>query len=925
MHAKSPSPSLTTSSRSVPPCGSRAANWRLVILSFIAAGLAGAPISRITAPRVALATAEETPGPKAPTEPATAKPPPSEKLPSEKLPSEKPPSEKPPSEKPPSEKPPSEKPPSEKPTSEKPTAEKTSAEKPSAEKSSTETATRRALPLDGWRDLIARYCVDCHGAANRQANLRLDQLAFALEADTPQASTERAIWWKVLDRVRAGEMPPASATAPDPAMLETPLQTLADELRRVERQRRAVAGRVSLRRLNRNEYENTINDLLGVRAKLRDSLPLDGVADGFDNASAANHTSSFLLEKYLESADTALELAIANRPVPPPSASKRYSLKDGHPVRNTTEDVYRFGDDGEVTCFCSSEWHNVSVSPFYPSEAGLYRFRIAASAVQSDGKPVTFRVTASGARLTGKSGLIGYFDALPGEPKVFEFERWMEPRTTISVLPYGLAHANTVKQQGGKAWQGPGLSVRYVEIEGPLNAEWPPASHRRLFGDLPRRPAGVPNFRDRVEVVSEASRTDAERLLVSFLRPAFRRAVRSEDAAPFIAIVEQRLAAGATFEQAMRAAYKGVLVAPEFLFLRESPGKLDDAALAARLSFFLWSSLPDDELLDLAERGKLGDPDTLRRQVERLLNHPRAAAFTENFAGQWLGLRDIDATEPSHLLYPEFDHLLKVSMIRETELYFEELLRHDLGVARFIDADFTFLNGRLARHYGIEGPTGWEFQRFPLPADSPRGGLLTMASVLKVTSNGTTTSPVIRGAWVLDRILGTPAPPPPENVAAIDPDIRGASTIREQLAKHRADASCAVCHRRIDPPGFALESFDCIGGWRDRYRVTGNGDPVTVDGRRMPYHRGKAVDPTGEWIDGSQFANVREWKRLLIKEEAVLARAFVSRLIAYGTGRAPTRADQEEVAAIADKTRAGSYGVRSLIHEVVQSDLFRHK
>jgi hypothetical protein len=785
-------------------------------------------------------------------------------------------------------------------------------------------------PLDGWRDLIARYCVGCHGAENRQAGLRLDQLSDNLEADTPAASADRAWWWKVLDRVRAREMPPPGSPTPSPTELAKPLQSLAEELARVERRRRAVAGRVPLRRLNRNEYENTINDLLGIRAKLRESLPLDGMADGFDNASAANHTSSFLLEKYLEAADTALELAIANRPLPPSSISKRYSLKDGHPIRGTTEDVYRFGEDGEVTCFCSSEWHNVSVSPFYPSEAGLYRFRIVASATQSDGKPVTFRVTASGSRLTGKSGLIGYFDALPGDPKVFEFERWMEPRTTISVLPYGLAHANTVKQQGGKAWQGPGLSVRYVEIEGPIHADWPPASHRRLFGELPRRPAGTPNFRDRVEVVPEAAdaqtlRGAAERLLVSFLRRSFRRSVRTEDAAPFLVVFDQRREAGATFEQALRAAYKGVLVAPEFLFLRESPGKLDDFALAARLSYFLWSSLPDDELLELAERGKLGDPATLRDQVERMLDHPRAAALTENFVGQWLGLRDIDATEPSHLLYPEYDHLLKVSMIRETELYFDELLRRDLGVSHFIRSDFTFLNGRLARHYGVEGPAGWEFQRVNLPEESHRGGLLTMASVLKVTANGTTTSPVLRGAWVLDRILGEPAPPPPANVAAIDPDIRGASTIREQLAKHRADASCAVCHRRIDPPGFALESFDCIGGWRDRYRVTGHGDPVTVDGRRMPYHRGKAVDPTGEMPDGAAFADIRDLKRLLARDEASLARAFARRLVAYGTGRAPTRAEQDEVVAIADKTRAASFGVRSLIHEVVQSDLFRQK
>ena len=329
-----------------------------------------------------------------------------------------------------------------------------------------------------------------------------------------------------------------------------------------------------------------------------------------------------------------------------------------------------------------------------------------------------------------------------------------------------------------------------------------------------------------MEVVSDRPLVDAERILTAFTRRAFRRTVTADDVAPFVAIVQAKLAEGYSFEPAMRAALKGVLISPEFLFLRERPGKLDDFALACRLSYFLWSTMPDDELFTLAEQQKLSRPDVLRQQVERLLASPKAAAFTENFVGQWLALREIDATEPSHILYPEFDHLLKVSMIRETELFFDEVLKNDLSLTNFVASDFTMLNGRLARHYGIPGVDGWEFQKKTLPPGSHRGGVLTMASVLKVTANGTTTSPVLRGAWVLDRILGTPPPPPPDNVPAIDPDIRGARTIREQLAKHRSIESCAACHRKIDPPGFALESFDCIGGWRDNYRATGLGENV---------------------------------------------------------------------------------------------------
>jgi hypothetical protein len=235
------------------------------------------------------------------------------------------------------------------------------------------------------------------------------------------------------------------------------------------------------------------------------------------------------------------------------------------------------------------------------------------------------------------------------------------------------------------------------------------------------------------------------------------------------------------------------------------------------------------------------------------------------------------------------------------------------------------LNGRLAKHYGVPGPDGWEFQRTPLPPDSHRGGVLTMASVLKITANGTTTSPVLRGAWVLDRILGTPAPPPPDNVGAIDPDIRGATTIREQLDKHRAVESCGVCHRKIDPPGFALESFDCIGGWRDNYRVTGNGEAVVIDGRRMPYHKGKAVDPSDVMPDGEPFKNIDELKQLLLRDKPQLARAITAKLMTYATGRAPQESDREVVEGIVSRIAEKDYGLRSLVHEIVHSETFQQK
>ena len=771
-----------------------------------------------------------------------------------------------------------------------------------------------------FRPLLVNHCVACHGAFKPKGKLRLDSLT----TEFGDAVT-RARWTAVVERLRAGAMPPEGKPRPSEQEVAALTGWLAPRLADADAVARAAEGRVILRRLNRVEYENTVRDLLGININLKEQLPEDSSADGFDNSGAANHVSSFLMEKYLEAAETALNMAIASRPKPQPSITKRHSLKYGYPVRGSTENVYRFLDGGEVVCFCSSEWHNVGATEFYPLEGGNYRFRISASAFQSAGKPVTFRVTATGTRLTGTSGLVGYFDALPGKSTVYEFVRYMEPRTTITMLPYGFANSATVHKVGAEKWGGPGLAVQYIDVEGPLNPTWPPESHRRIFGDMAQKTFKDNNYGDRAEVVSDRPLVDADRILKAFMRRAFRRTVTDLDVKPFVAIVQGKLAEGYAFEAALRAALKGVLISPEFLFLRERPGKLDDFALASRLSYFLWSTMPDSELFTLAEEQKLSRPEVLRQQVERLLASPKAAAFTENFVGQWLALREIDATEPSHILYPEFDHLLKVSMIREIELFFDEVLKNDLSLANFVASDFTMLNGRLAKHYGISGVDGWEFQKRTLPPESHRGGLLTMAGVLKVTANGTTTSPVLRGAWVLDRILGTPPPPPPDNVPAIDPDIRGARTIREQLAKHRSVESCGACHRKIDPPGFALESFDCIGGWRDHYRATGLGETVVVDGRRMPYLKGKKVDPADVTADGERFENIDQLRQILVRDKPRLARALTTKLITYATGRAPQASDRDMVEMIVAKIGAKDYGLRTLIHEIVQSELFRNK
>jgi hypothetical protein len=766
--------------------------------------------------------------------------------------------------------------------------------------------------------------------------LRLDRLSpdFADESN-------REKWLNVLKRVQAGEMPPESKPRPSPKDILQLSDWITAQAEAAGAAGRAQ-GRVALRRLNRVEYENTMRDLLGVDVELKELLPPDSSAHGFDNVAEAQHVSSFLMERYLETADTALDVAIANGPRPP-LIKKRYSLKDQHQVKVTTEHVFRrLGDT--VVLFSSSPWQAVILYEFYPPDRGRYRFRISTSAFQSGGKPVTYWVDAGAMGMVGKNHLVGYFDAPAGKPSVVEFVESLEPRSTIRIHPYGLAHATEVHKIGADQYQGPGLAVQWVDVEGPLHDTWPPESHRRIFGNLPQRPAPTFNYPQRVEVVSSNPEADAHRILRAFARRALRRTVTGADLKPFKALVQKKLAQKQSFEQVVRVGLLAILVSPDFLFLRHKVGvrrgrethaerrtarlaraALDDFALASRLSYFLWSTMPDQELLALASRNKLHEPDTLRRQVERLLKDPKAAAFTTGFVDQWLGLRDIDFTEPSHILYPEFDDMLKASMLREAHLFFAEVLKNDLNLTHFVASDFAMLNGRLARHYGIPNVEGWTFRKVSLPKDSHRGGVMTMGAVLKVTANGTTTSPVTRGVWVLERILGTPPPRPPADVPAIEPDTRGATTIRQQLAKHRQVASCAACHAKIDPPGFALESYDVIGGWRDHYRTSGNGQAVTVDGRRMPYLKGPKVDPADVLPDGRRFRNIDELKQLLLKDRDQLARALTVKLVTYATGAAPTPADQPSIEAIVKKIGGKNYGLRTLVHEIVQSEVFSHK
>lgn len=785
------------------------------------------------------------------------------------------------------------------------------------------------LANDPARLLFAQHCQKCHSGTKPKGDFLLDQLSpdFADRKNREQ-------WLTVLEQLKSGDMPPKDKPRPPEQEVQAAVKWISERAGAAELARRATEGRVVLRRLNRAEYANTVRDLLGVEVDLADLLPPDTSTSGFDNSAEALHTSSYLMRSYLDAADRVLNEAIANQPQPW-LLKKRFDLREEKSVKPTGS-VYRHVDDG-VAIFASWESANIRVTMwnFRSHVRGKYRFRISGYGFQSEGKPINFRVTAGTLKEVTEERLIDYFAVPADKPTVIEFTEQLEPENRIRILAEGLpALPPAVEKIGADNYKGPGLVIQWVDVEGPLLASWPPPSHKAIFGDLKQAVLPSPSDPKRLEVVSSQPLVDAERILRNFARRAFRRAVTDEDIRPFLARFKTRLEQNYSFEQAMRVGLRAVLVSPSFLFLHEKPPPasvpntagapaLDDFALASRLSYFLWSSMPDEPLFKLAEARKLREPGVLREQVERLLRDPKAKAFTENFTGQWLSLRAIDATSPDRTLYPEYDDILKVAMVKETGLFFDEVLKNDLSLTSFVASDFTFLNARLAKHYGIPGIEGTEMRRVTLPPGSHRGGVLTMATVMKVTANGTTTSPIIRGAWVLERILGTPPPKPPADVAAIEPDIRGATTIREQLAKHRSVASCASCHSKIDPPGFALESFDVTGGWRDHYRATG--EPRQVNGRRVRVWPGPAVDPSDVLPDGRRFRDIDEYKKLLLEDKDQLARSLTEKLLAYSTGAAPARADKPEIETIVGRTRDQKYGFKSLIHEIVQSPMFQSK
>lgn len=613
----------------------------------------------------------------------------------------------------------------------------------------------------------------------------------------------------------------------------------------------------------------------------------------------------------------------------------------------------------------------MNVAPIYP---GMYRLRVSVWGFQwenarpnpcSAPQAAVLRAHEEGKQQEG-GRLLSSFTAPSLQSNEGEIFTWLQAHESIVFDPVSIPWLGLrIGQIAGRGvkHKGPGVAIDWFEIEGPIYNTWPPDSHKNVFGDLPikvlseqsdvvpprrekiRSLGGyLPNFyadippserKPPLETVQSLDPVnDARRLLGAFLPRAFRRDVGEDEIDPYLDLFKKRIAAKDCFEDAMRRVYVAILTSPEFLFV---PGDAtEDAilfsnnpqfALASRLSYWIWNGPPDEALLASARARALARPGVMRAQIDRLLADPRSQRFYEDFTGQWLELNRIDETTPDPVLFPEYRFLLHQGMAAETPAFLRELVMQDLPVRSLLKPGFAMLTQRLAEHYGVPGVEGVEVRKVPVQVDGLRGGLLGHASILKLTANGTTTSPVKRGVWVCDRLLNDPAPPPPPGISSIDPDTRGTTTVREQLDRHRSNASCAACHAKIDAPGFALEAFDPVGGLRERYRSNGKGDVPPEKGRtawKVDYKLGPQVDPSGTLRDGRGFRDPAEFVSLLAADDEKLARAFVSHLSRYATGAEVSFADREKVQRIVDATKASGYGLRSLLHALALSDLFRN-
>ena len=775
------------------------------------------------------------------------------------------------------------------------------------------------------KPMLEASCLLCHGEGT-VTPLNMQELSY----DLGDAEVYRT-WQHIYNRIERGQMPPMEVSDTVQSLIDNALTALKPAL--VDANIASRGGsRAELRRLTQLEYAYSLQDLLHLDAEtataLASELPAAADTGGFNTVAKNQDISALHVRGYLRAADRALDAAIQLGPRP---ESERFEIeyrKSGYLYTLSTQEVFGLGvtkllDDGVATFFDA-----VSTYAFYTESEGYnvpspgrYRVTLDAYPYQAD-SPVILTLYSGKKQgiVASLDNLIGSFDLVEPEGRVVEVTTYLEPGMLVapSLADVDLRGENPgiyyLPENFVTDYRGEGIAMKSMVIEGPLNDVWPPASTRELLTGIDFDESG------QIEL-SKPAMDHINEIVETFAQRAFRRPLAEGEAKLYADMAIPLLEDGRPFLEALRVPLRTVLNSPSFLYQDGASGVLDDYSLASRLSYFLWRSMPDDALLAVAEAGRLSEPAELARQVERMLDDPKSKRFVKDFVGQAYRLYEINSTSPDTGLYPEFNDLLGQAMVAESELFYEELIRENLSLTNLVRADFTFLNRRLAEHYRVPGVEGQQMRKVMLPEGSVRGGLLSQSSIHKITANGTTTSPIPRGNFVLANLLGRPAPPPPPNVGGVEPDTRGTTTIREQLAAHRDSTICAGCHKTIDPPGFALESFDPIGGFRDQYRAVGDFSEIL---QYAPYQLGLPVDASGITSDGASFRGFADYQQVLLDTEMdAISYNLADQLITFSTGAQVEFSDRDAVNEILSLTKDQNYPLRTMIHEVVASDLFR--
>lgn len=771
------------------------------------------------------------------------------------------------------------------------------------------------------KPFFEQHCNSCHNEKKHKGDLRTDNLEVKL--DSPKTM---AHWEEIMNRINSGDMPPDDEPRPKPEEIAKVADWIADQLHEAETAKQSSAGeRVTFHKLSREEYANTVRDLLGVNYDVKSptGLPEDPDWKGFERIGSVLTLSPAHVEKYLAAAEAILDEALSIRPEPKRELihwgafdMRWKDMKKEYESRGIAEQVRIEIVPNNYT---TDSW-NLEVKT-----TGEYLLRLKLSGLRAEGgraprlkvymssidktlieqdvdtaedKPIT--VEARVHLVAGKYP-IRIINSVPGPNPEGRRSRHSGTPNAFTTVKSRVPWQLKLTDDDFKAIQ-PTLIIDSVDWDGPIVDSWPTAAHQRIFfgGDK-----------------AEKNPDYARQIVSRFAEKAWRRPAQDAEVAHLMLPFEQSLKLGDPFEIAVRSSLAAVLCSKSFLYLLEGDSKksrqqLNDWELATRLSYFLWSTTPDTTLLELAQTSKLHEPATLRAQVRRMLDDPRGQQFARSFPRQWLQLRKVGMFPPDKELYPEYDENLEQSMVAETVGFFGEVLKSNGSLRDFLDSNWTMMNERLAMHYGIAGVKGDQFQRIALKPEDHRGGLLTQASILSLTSDGTRHRPVHRGVWMLESIIGKPPPPPPANVPALATPAPNAkkTTVREKLEQHRADPNCTACHNKIDPLGIAFDNYDAIGRWR------------TVETIKDGTGANPALDPSGKLPDGRAFKDSQELRGLLLADADKFATAFTEKLATYALRRGMTFTDREALKRITDEAKKSDYHLVSIIESLVASPLF---